>query len=121
MSLPMRIALVTSLVMLCGVGGQPIASAEISENLFENPSFEDGITERGDPTGWALYQARDETRKLEVVEPGYESDHAVLIEDNSPTEEIGIGQVVPADGGLTYEAAVMVYVPEGATGGGSHG
>ncbi len=120
MTTALRIALVTSFATMIALGGQSIASAEISENLLPNPSFEEGTADNGAPTSWEYYMGPDETRIVEVVEPGFESDLAVLIQDDNAAEEIGIGQTIPADGGLTYEAAVMVYVPEGSTGGGAY-
>jgi hypothetical protein len=120
MDLNLRVALIACLMTALVLGAQPTASAQISENLLTNPSFEEGTADNGAPTGWDYYQGPDETRKVEVVEPGFESDHAVLIQDDNAAAEIGISIDTPADGGLTYEAAVMVYVPEGATGSGAY-
>ncbi len=97
-----------------------MAFAAVSENLLKNPSFEEGLQANGVPVGWSLYQQTDELRRLELVEPGAESAHGLLIRDDSTSQEIGVYQDVPADGGLSYEAAVMVYVPEGGSAAGAY-
>ncbi len=96
---------------------------ELTDNLFADSSFEEGMTERepfGVPTGWTLYDGSSEESRLELVEPGHESDHALLIRDGDAMTEIGIYQDVEAEGGIGYEASAMVKALEPASGGGAY-
>ncbi|NSW56073.1 MAG: VCBS repeat-containing protein [Armatimonadetes bacterium] len=95
-------------------------SAQVSENLLENGSFDDGTSEDGVPLGWSLYMARDDNRDIRLVEMPHEGRFAVLIYDNDPGQEIGIVQTIPARGGECYEASVMVRGYEGASSAGSY-
>ncbi len=112
-------ALVTSaMVIMMAAHGQ-----ELTDNLFADPSFEEGMTERepfGVPTGWSLYDGSGEESRLELVEPGYESERALLIFDGDPLTEIGVYQDVEAEGGIGYEASAMVKALEPAGGGGAY-
>lgn len=99
------------------------AQAQPTENLFANPSFEEGMTARepyGVPVGWTLYAGEGENTRLELVTPGYESEHALAIIDGNPGTEIGINQQVPAEGGIAYEASAMVKALKPAGGAGAH-
>lgn len=112
------LALVGSAMML--MSG---AQAQPTENLFANPSFEEGMTEGepyGVPVGWNLYAGEGENTRLELVTPGYESDHALAIIDGNPGTEIGITQEVPGEGGIAYEASAMVKLLEDQTSGGAY-
>jgi len=96
---------------------------EPTDNLWTNPSFEEGMTELdrfGVPNGWSLYAGESPQSRLELVEPGYESDHALAVIDDDPTTEIGIFQDVKAPGGIAYEASAMVKALEDGGGGGAY-
>ena len=94
--------------------------AQVSDNLLENGSFDDGTSADGTPLGWSLYMARDENRDIRLVETPHEGKFALLIYDNDPGQEIGIVQTIPAQGGECYEASVMVRGYEGASSAGSY-
>ncbi len=96
---------------------------EPTDNLFANPSFEEGMTEGepfGVPTGWSLYAGDGRDSRLELVQPGYESEQALLIQDGDPTAEIGIYQDVEAEGGIAYEASAMVKALTPGSGAGAY-
>ncbi|MFQ6098475.1 MAG: carbohydrate binding domain-containing protein, partial [Armatimonadota bacterium] len=90
-------------------------AAEISDNLLTNPSFEQGVGERGLPLGWSLYGGGGQDQAIELVEPGRKGAKAVLIRDGDPTKEIGLMQTLPVEPGLTYQASVSVKGIEGAS------
>ncbi|MGD9494777.1 MAG: FG-GAP repeat domain-containing protein [Armatimonadota bacterium] len=111
-------ALAGSAMVMAGVQAQ-----EPTGNLWTNPSFEEGMTERepyGVPNGWSLYAGESPQSRLELVGPGYESDHALAIIDDDPTTEIGIYQDAPAKGGIAYEASAMVKALEDGGGAGAY-
>ncbi len=96
---------------------------EPTDNLWTNPSFEEGVTEAGRysvPVGWTLYAGEGEESRMELVEPGYESDHALAIVDGDQVTEIGIYQEVEGPGGIAYEASAMVKALEDGGGGGAY-
>ncbi len=109
-----------ALVVLLLLLSPALCQGQISDNLLKNPSFEEGLSEAELPVGWSEYGGRDENRRIELVEPGHESEHAVLIADGDPALEVGIFQVVAIEPGLTYEASVMVKTIEGGSTAGSH-
>ena len=112
------LALMGSAMIMTGAQAQ-----EPTDNLWTNPSFEEGMTELarfGVPNGWSLYDGSSEQSWIELVEPGYESDHALAVIDDDPTTEIGIYQEVEAPGGIAYEASAMVKALEDGSGAGAH-
>ena len=91
------------------------AGAQEWENLLQNPSFEDGVDERGIPLGWTLYGSLEDSRRIGLVGDAHDGEWAALIHDDDPEREIGLSQTVPAEPDHFYEATVMVRGVEGET------
>ncbi|MFO8081557.1 MAG: hypothetical protein R6V07_14810 [Armatimonadota bacterium] len=94
---------------------------ELTDNLFANPSFEEGFDERGEcsvPAGWNLYAGEGEGMAMEPSDDAHEGETALVIRDDDPTAEIGIHQEVEAEGTVAYEASAMVRAlkPSGGAG-----
>ena len=102
------------LLMASGVGW-----AAVSENLLQNPSFEEGLTQAGVPVGWSRY-AGGKGLTLSLVDTAHTGKKALLIHDDHPGKEVGVFQDVEAEPGLTYEASVYVRSAPGASTAGSH-
>jgi len=116
----LAIALMLGALMLMTAGH---AQDELTENLFANPSFEEGLTERqpfGVPIGWTLYNGDGEDSGLELSDDASEGGHALVIRDGDTTKEIGISQEVEAEGGIAYEASAMVKALRQGGGAGAH-
>jgi hypothetical protein len=86
----------------------PAASAEVSPNLLQNPSFEGGVQANGAPTGWGLYGTPGPTSRVKLVDTPDTGANALLLEDGDMATEIGVSQTVAVKGGLTYQASVRV-------------
>jgi len=82
--------------------------AQEVEIPLQNPSFDQAPQGNGVAQGWSLYGGRGKDQKLSVVEPGFESDRALLIEDGDPAAEIGVHQTFPLAGDLLYRATLKV-------------
>ncbi|MBM3501585.1 MAG: hypothetical protein FJX74_23265, partial [Armatimonadetes bacterium] len=82
------------------------SSAQVSENLLRNPSFEEGLGDNGLPVEWSLYAGNGQNQAIRLVKPGDQSQQAAMLDDPDPTAEIGMVQQNPAPGGLVYEAGV---------------
>ncbi len=99
-------ALATSaMILMTGAGAQ---EREISDNLFENPSFEAGTNERGVPEGWSLYAGASEQTSMDLVDDAADGERALKIIDGDPAAEIGVYQDVEGEGGVAYEASAMI-------------
>ncbi|MFO7948386.1 MAG: hypothetical protein R6V19_16410, partial [Armatimonadota bacterium] len=55
-----------------------LASAEVSENLLQNPSFEGEVAENGIPSGWSLYGDRDDLLRLSIIDEASDGEKAVF-------------------------------------------
>ena len=94
---------------------------EPTDNLFVNPSFEDGFTTEGAfsvPDGWELYAGNGEGMAMEPTDDAEDGESALIIRDGDVATEIGISQAIKAEGGIAYEASAMVKAlkPSGAAG-----
>ena len=84
-------------------------SADIEEVPLKNASFEEGANDVGTPTGWELYSSpqRSEQCHVKLVDDASDGENALLIHDGD-MNEIGVTQVVPVKGGVTYKVTLMV-------------
>ncbi|HHX41030.1 MAG TPA: VCBS repeat-containing protein [Armatimonadetes bacterium] len=101
--------LIAGLVSLCGA---PLMAAP-AEVPLKNPSFEEGVDQRGTPLGWQRYAGGGQGQRLSLVDAP-EGGKALLIEDGDPNEEIGITQTAPARPEEVYRASVRVWRVGGA-------
>ncbi|HJN14855.1 MAG TPA: hypothetical protein QGH10_05170, partial [Armatimonadota bacterium] len=108
----------TALAVLILTAGS--VAAQVSENMFTNPSFEEAVDADGVPAGWALYAGVSELKRLESVSPGDDGERALLLDNGDSASELGINQTVAADPLLVYEASVMVKGVEGRSSGGAY-
>jgi len=112
---PMRyLSLLISLLAAMASACMP-ARAAISENLLQNPSFEEGVDAKGVPKGWSLYGGGGKDQRLMLVDTADTGTKALQIEDGDPGTEVGITQTVPATPGLTYQATARVRAVQGAS------
>ncbi|MGI5816791.1 MAG: FG-GAP repeat domain-containing protein [Armatimonadota bacterium] len=98
-------------------------TAQPTENLFANPSFEEGFAERGDlriPDGWTLYAGTGVGMALEPTDDAHEGETALIVRDGDPNAEIGIQQTIEAEGGIAYEASAMVKALKPGGGAGAY-
>lgn len=107
--------LAACLAILCGA---PLVAAP-AEVPLKNPSFEEGVDQRGTPLGWQRYGGGGQGQRLSVVDvPG--GGKALLIEDGDPNAEIGITQTAPARPEEVYRASVRVGRVAGADAAGAY-
>lgn len=93
------VALPLALTLALGVGVAAPTTVELA-----NPSFDGGANAEGTPVGWTRYGGDAEGLALSVVE--VDEGHALLIEDGSPTGEIGVSQDFPVTAGEGYLVTV---------------
>ena len=91
----------------------PSVRGEISGNLLQNPSFDQGKQANGVPAGWRLYGGLDEKRRIELSRASETKDWQILISDGDPTQEVGLFQDVAGKEGLTYQASADVKAVPG--------
>ena len=97
--------LLTTGLVLSAAG---IARGEISENLLQNPRFDQGAQPNGLPVKWRLYGGLDEKRSITLTQDTEGRHWQVRIDDRDPAREVGLYQDVPAEEGLTYQASAFV-------------
>ena len=94
-----------------GLAAAPETSAT---NLLTNPSFEEGLSVDGIPSGWSKYGGLGADQRLSRVtlERG---GVAVLIEDNDAAKPFGVAQTVSIEPGKVYTASVRVKAVAGGS------
>ncbi|MEN6402031.1 MAG: carbohydrate binding domain-containing protein, partial [Armatimonadia bacterium] len=96
-----------------------VISASAAEDIpLKNGSFDAGLDAKGTPEGWSRYGGALAEQKLSLV-PAPQGK-ALLIDDGSPTDELGITQTVPIKAGETYRVTVMVAAVSGANPAGAY-
>ncbi|OGV72325.1 MAG: hypothetical protein A3K19_15300 [Lentisphaerae bacterium RIFOXYB12_FULL_65_16] len=82
---------------------------------LKNASFEDGAGPDGVPAGWNRYGALGEQQRISLIKPAFGQGGALLFEDTETQEEMGLEQLVPAKGGVTYEVTVQAATTQETT------
>jgi hypothetical protein len=82
----------------------PVLAAE--DVPLKNPSFDEGLTDKGVPVGWNQYGGGQPGQALSLV--GGATGKGLLINDGSATGEIGVTQTVPVRAGVAYRVSVQV-------------
>jgi len=94
------------------------APKEVFRVPLQNPSFAEGVDDRGIPRAWSRYGGSGREQRLAVVDAA--EGKALLIADGDPAAEIGVTQSVALEGGETYRVTVKVKAVEGASAGGAY-
>ncbi len=118
----MRARAITVLV-LGALTAMTACAQEPTENLFTNPSFEEGFVEQGElriPAGWILYAGAGAGMAMEPTDEAADGEAALVIRDGDLAAEIGIRQDVRGEGGIAYEASAMVRALKSGGGAGAY-
>ena len=97
----------------------PAGAEEVYQLPLANPSFTEGVTGSGVPSGWSKYGGAGRDQELEIVD-GPDGGKALLIADGDRNAEVGVNQSFELKGGQTYRVTLKACRVEGASTGGSY-
>lgn len=105
-----------ALAMFVWRGAATLAS-EPFQVPIRNPSFTEGVDDRGVPVGWSRYGGEGKNQQVVDVPGG---GKALVLADGDPTAEVGILQSFALRGGETYQVTAKVRAVEGASTAGAY-